>query len=209
MHKKYGFVINVLLAIMTLYAPVLMPNLVDIVKVNAHIRIDCVYATIRNFTGKQIYAKPVCFLCAPVAQALSAVQKDLEKEGLGLLVWDGYRPLSAQQRLWDACPYEPKEMYVAPPSKGGRHTRGTAVDLTLVRLADGELLDMGTFHDEFSKKAHYDCPDISQTAKNNRKKLRDVMIAYGFEPYAYEWWHFDYKGWRDYPILAIEFELLI
>jgi D-alanyl-D-alanine dipeptidase len=183
-------------------------ELIDITKINPAIHIDCVYATTRNFTNKQIYAKPVCYLLNSVAQALNNVQKELEKEGLGLLVWDAYRPLPAQQRLWDACPNEPKELYVAPPSQGGRHTRGTAVDVTIIRLADGMPLDMGTGHDDFSQKAHYVCSDISETVQQNRKKLRDIMMAHGFDPYEFEWWHFDFHGWREYPVLSVDFELL-
>lgn len=180
-------------------------NLIDITKVNASIRIDCVYATARNFTKTQVYLKPVCYLLQPVAGQLAQVQKKLEKEGLGLLVWDAYRPLAAQQRLWDICP---DERYVSPPKQGGRHTRGTAVDLTLVKMSDGKPLEMGTGHDDFTEKAYAACTTISQEAQKNRKKLRDIMMAHGFEPYQYEWWHFDYKGWRDYPVLEIDFDLI-
>jgi len=179
-------------------------DLVDIATIIPNIKIDCVYATIRNFTGKKIYAKPVCYLLKPIALKLAQVQKELELKGLGLLVWDAYRPLPVQQRLWDAVS-DDKKKFVANPKMGGKHTRGTTVDLTIVHLADGTLLDMATGHDDFTQKAYYACPIISQEAKQNRKLLRDVMGKHGFEPIAHEWWHFDYNGWRDYPVLDIEF----
>ena len=181
------------------------PDLVDITQVNPNIRIDCVYATPRNFTGKQIYLRPICYLLRPIAEQLSKIQKELEKEGLGLLVWDAYRPLPAQQRLYDAAS---DKRYVANPKMGGKHSRGTTIDLTIVRLSDGKLLEMGTYHDDFTEKAWYNYAAISAAAKKNRKELRDLMMAHGFEPIPHEWWHFDYHGWREYPVLKVDFELL-
>ncbi len=184
---------------------VAVTDLVDISTLIPNIKTDCVYATTRNFTGKKIYSKPGCYLLKPVALNLARVQKELESKGLGLLVWDAYRPLPAQQRLWDAVS-DDKKKFVANPKMGGKHTRATTVDLTIVRLADGKLLDMGTGHDDFTDKAYYDCPTISNKAKENRKLLHDVMCKHGFEPIAHEWWHFDYKGWRNYPVLDVEFD---
>lgn len=198
------------LAVLAVCAPVVCvasSQLVDITTLIAGITIDCVYATTRNFTGKQIYRKPICYLLKPIAERLLLVQNELEKRGLGLLVWDAYRPLPAQQRLWDAVPAD-KKKFVANPKMGGKHTRGTTIDLTIVRLADGTLLDMGTGHDDFTQKAYYACPTISDDAKKNRKLLRDLMAKYGFEPVEHEWWHFDYKGWQEYPVLTVEFDCI-
>ncbi len=168
-------------------------------------KINCVYATALNFTGKQIYAKPVCYLLKKPAEQLKKISAELKKEGLGIIVYDAYRPLQAQQKLWDVCP---DERYVSHPEKGGRHTRGTAVDISLYRISDGSLLEMGTAHDDFTEKAWIDCKAISQEAQNNRKKLRSMMVKYGFEPIKTEWWHFDFKGWQQYPVLDIGFETL-
>jgi D-alanyl-D-alanine dipeptidase len=178
-------------------------QLVAIADLNKNIRIECMYATARNFTGKQIYSMPLCALLYPIASQLSLVQQALETAELGLLVWDAYRPLSAQHCLWNACP---DSRYVAPPDQGGRHTRGTAVDVTLVHIATGAPLDMGTAFDDFTANAHYTAATVSAEARANRKTLRDAMIAHGFEPYDYEWWHFDYQGWQRYPVLSIELE---
>lgn len=182
-------------------------NLVDITIAIPHVKIDCVYATTRNFTGKQIYLKPVCYLLKPVAEQLVKVQKELEHQGLGLLVWDAYRPLPAQQRLWDAVPAD-KKKFVANPKMGGRHTRGTTIDLTIIRLVDGMLLEMGTGHDDFTEKAYYACQTISDEAKKNRKLLRDLMTKHGFDPIEHEWWHFDVRGWREYPVLKVDFDVI-
>lgn len=182
-------------------------DLVDITTVISNIKVDCVYATTRNFTGKKIYTRPVCCLLKSVALTLARVQKDLESHGLGLLVWDAYRPLSAQQTLWDAVT-EDKKKFVANPKMGGKHTRGTTVDLTIIRLSDGALLDMGTGHDDFTDKAYYACPTISEDAKKNRKLLHDLMCKHGFEPIAHEWWHFDVKGWHSYPVLDIALDAI-
>ena len=182
-----------------------MAELVDITKINSRIKVDCVYATIRNFTKRQIYRTSACYLLSPVALQLDKVQKELEKKGLGLLVWDAYRPLAAQQRLWDVCP---DSRFVADPKKGGKHTRGTAVDLTIVRLSDGSLLEMGTGHDDFTSKAASHSKEVSQEAQKNRALLRNVMIKYDFTPIANEWWHFDFHDWRNCPVLKNDFDVI-
>lgn len=180
-------------------------QLIDIAKEIPNIKVDCVYATNRNFTGRKIYQKPVCYLLKQVADQLKKVQKELNEQGLGLLVWDAYRPFGAQQRLYDAAP---DKKYVANPKMGGRHTRGTTVDLTIIRLSDGLQLDMGTGHDDFTSKAHYASDQISQTARANRTLLHDLMIKHGFEQLPHEWWHYDFNNWRNYPVLEIEFDLI-
>lgn len=181
-------------------------HLVELTNINPHIRVHLVYATPENFTGKVVYKKCAkAYLLKEVAQALSEVQKELEQQGLGLLVWDAYRPLQGQQALWDVCP---DERFVYPPHKGGKHTRGTTVDLTLVRLSDGVQLEMPTGFDSFTPQAASDYPHVSPEAKKNRTLLQSVMKKHGFSPIPNEWWHFDYKGWRDYPSLAIDFDEL-
>jgi zinc D-Ala-D-Ala dipeptidase len=136
-----------------------------------------------------------------VAHALNAVQKELSRKGLGLKIWDAYRSLSAQWKLWKICP---DEKYVSDPRKGGRHTRGTAVDVTLIDLKTGKELEMPTGFDDFSEKAWNDYAGASSEAIKNRTLLRNVMIKYGFTGIATEWWHFDYKNWQEYPVLDIE-----
>jgi zinc D-Ala-D-Ala dipeptidase len=183
------------------------PQLVELIKINPRIRVQLVYATPHNFTGKIIYKKCAkAYLLKEVAQALSDVQKELEPLGFGLLVWDAYRPMQGQQALWDAYP---DERFVLPPQKGGRHTRGTTVDLTLVRLFDGIPLEMPTGFDSFTPQAASDCANVSPEALKNRTLLQNVMKKHGFMPIASEWWHFDFKNWRDYLPLAIDFDDLL
>lgn len=178
--------------------------MVDITKVNSSIKVDCVYATDNNFTGKVIYKESKCYALKEVAQKLDLIQKELEKRGLGLLIWDAFRPLPAQKKLWEICP---DEKYVSNPAKGGRHTRGTAIDLTLVD-SKGNLLEMPTGFDDLSKKAWSDNNECSFEAKKNRALLKEVMEKHGFKQLPTEWWHFDYNGWQDYPVLDVDFDAL-
>ncbi len=169
-------------------------NLVDISKAIPDILLDIRYATTNNFLGFPVYAKPACYLHKNVADALIAVQKELSSVGLGLKIFDGYRPLSVQQVMWDAVQ---DERYVSNPAKNkGRHTRGTAVDLTLVNR-EGVELEMPTPFDDFTEKAHSNYSDLPETALQNRALLAEVMKRHGFQQLPTEWWHFDFEGWRD------------
>lgn len=180
-------------------------SLIDVTMLIPKIKTDIIYATNRNFTKKVIYTQPKCYLLKEVAGQLAKVQKELNEIGLGVLIWDAYRSLPVQKRLWDVCP---DERYVGNPKKGGRHTRGTTVDLTIIRLADGKLLEMPTGFDDFTEKAACDSKDCSAEAKKNRLLLRVLMEKHGFSGIESEWWHFDYKGWQQYPVLSVEFDEL-
>jgi len=158
------------------------------------------YATRYNFTGAQLYPSARLWLHRDTASALSRAQKDLAKQGLGLKVFDAYRPFSVQQRMWNLIR---DERYVSNPAKNrGRHTRGTAVDVTLVD-ARGKQLDMPTDFDDFTDRAHSDYPGVTTRQKTNRELLARVMSRHGFVPYPFEWWHFDLRGWEKYPVLDI------
>lgn len=186
-------------------------QLVEIQKINPAIATDIIYATNKNFTGQIIYKSSQCYFLPQVAQALSKVQQELEQKGLGLVVWDGYRPMSAQKKLWDVCAQQypdekERENYVSNPAKGGRHTRGTAADCTLIDLKTGQLLEMPTEFDHFGPEAwrDYNGPKLSLNAKKNREVLQTVMEKYGFKGLKSEWWHFDYHNWEQCPPLDIE-----
>ncbi|HET6409643.1 MAG TPA: M15 family metallopeptidase [Chthoniobacteraceae bacterium] len=178
-------------------------ELIEITQVNPRIRIDVRYATADNFVGKPVYPSAKCFLRREVAERLSKVQVELETLGLGLKVWDGYRPLSVQKEFWKLVP---DERYVASPVKGSRHNRGAAVDLTLVDR-EGKELEMPTKYDDFTEEAGAYAP-CSERALENRKVLQRVMTANGFEIFPTEWWHFDAKGWEKYEILDLSFDQL-
>lgn len=154
------------------------------------IRLDIRYATTNNFTKAKIYDCPLCLLRPEAAQALVRVHKALQKKKLGLKMFDCYRPRPYQQRLWDKVP---NPDYVTPPAKGSMHSRGAAVDLTIVD-AGGNELDMGTPYDFFGVEAHYDYTQLPAGVLANRRLLRAAMEAEGFKGIRTEWWHFSYQG---------------
>ena len=174
------------------------PNdLVDVVSINPTIALDIRYATKNNFTHHTLYPVARCLLRRVAAESLSAVQKELKPLGLGIKVYDGYRPLSIQKKLWAAVP---DDRYVANPSKGSRHNRGAAVDLTLVDSA-GHELEMPTPFDDFTERAHCDFMKLSDTVLKNRALLEKVMIRHGFLTMRTEWWHFDFQHWGTFKVM--------
>lgn len=176
-------------------------RLIDIRKVNPKIALDIRYATTNNFLKRKLYPTARCVLRGAAARRLSQVQQDLEKKGLGLKVYDCYRPLSVQKLMWKV---KPDSRYVANPANGSRHNRGAAVDLTLVDR-NGKELEMPTGFDDFTVKAHRNYTGASAQAKKNRKVLEDAMKKYGFMPLPTEWWHFDAPGWDKFVILDVPF----
>lgn len=180
-------------------------QLVEVTQLAADIRVELRYATANNFTKHVIYpASARCYLRAPVAARLADVQRALRARGLGLKVYDCYRPRSAQKTLWDIVP---DERYVASPQTGSRHNRGAAVDLTLVDK-DGRELPMPTPYDDFTVKAHRNYQALSKEALRNRQTLEDAMAGRGFIPLPTEWWHFDDPDSARYPLTDIRFEEL-
>lgn len=186
--------------------PVRNPNhpaageLVDLRKLDPTLRFDVRYATTANFTRERLYPVPAVWLHRDAAEALLRVQRDLRREGLGLKIFDAYRPYHVQQRMWDLIR---DERYVSNPAKNaGRHTRGTAVDVTLVDR-QGRELPMPTEFDNFTERAHRNAAGIPSRRKANSLRLERVMARHGFIPYPYEWWHFDYRGWEQHPPLDV------
>jgi D-alanyl-D-alanine dipeptidase len=176
-------------------------RLVDIRSVNTKIALDIRYATTNNFLKRKLYPVSRCVLRGAAARRLSQVQNDLAKKGLGLKVYDCYRPLSVQRLMWQVRP-DPR--YVANPARGSRHNRGAAVDITLVDR-NGRELEMPTRFDDFTERAHRNYKGASAQAKKNSKLLEDAMKKYGFIPLPTEWWHFDAPGWDKFAILDVSF----
>lgn len=153
------------------------------------------YATADNFTGSVIYDFTEAYLRYGTVKKLAAAQEILAGQGLGLLIWDAYRPREAQLALWEACP---DPVYVANPETGNSsHSRGNTVDVTLV-AADGGEMEMPTGFDDFSALADRDYSDVSDTARTNAMILESAMTQAGFEPYWGEWWH--YSDSVSYPV---------
>ena len=179
-------------------------DLVELVDVIPDIQLDIRYATADNFTGKVVYPAARCFLVRDAAEALREVQADLRPLGYRLKVFDGYRPLSVQRIFWSILP---NPDYVADPSKGSRHNRGYAVDLTLTDL-EGNGVPMPTGYDDFSERARRDYLALPAEAIGHREILEQVMVRHGFIPFPTEWWHFDYQGFEKKPNLDIPFDEL-
>ncbi len=178
-------------------APTREFDLIDLESVIPGLITDVRYATPDNFTGKVVYPSARVFLRRPAAERLAAAAAFLARHhGLRVKVFDGYRPLSVQKRFWEILP---DDRYVANPATGSKHNRGAAVDLTLVG-PDGADLDMGTAFDDFSERAGHGYRDLLAGVLANRRLLRSVMAAFGFEPLASEWWHYDLKGWKQFPV---------
>jgi len=173
--------------------------LVDIQEFNSRIIVDMRYATESNFIGKELYACNRCYLRKETALKIAQAQKFLELVGLGLKVWDCYRPLSVQKTMWALVP---DSRFVANPRTGSRHNRGGAVDATLVD-AHGDELAMPTEFDDFTPHAYSDNNNLSQAVIKSRKILKDAMTSAGFTTIRTEWWHYDDAAWKDFPLLDI------
>lgn len=181
------------------------PDLVEIVKLDPTIRLDIRYATKNNFTGRPVYKEVRAFLQRPAAEALVRVNNALRKQGYGLVVFDGYRPWAVTKVFWDITP-EDKKQFVADPSKGSRHNRGCAVDLSMYDLKTGKEVTMPSAYDEMTERSHINYQCATPETRRLRDTLRAAMEAEGFNVYEPEWWHYDYKDWREYPILNLSFK---
>ncbi|MBM4158608.1 MAG: M15 family metallopeptidase [Ignavibacteria bacterium] len=180
-------------------------KLVDVESVIPNIKLDIRYATTNNFVGEIMYSKPKAYLVKSAAVALYFVQSHLAASGLGLKIYDAYRPYSVTLKFWEKIK---DTNFVAPPWRGSKHNRGTAVDLTLIDLKTGEELKMPTEYDEFTEKAYPYYEDLPSDVIENRNFLINIMAAYGFYVEPTEWWHFNYKSWAEYELLDIPFEKL-
>jgi D-alanyl-D-alanine dipeptidase len=180
------------------------PELVELNKLDPTIKLDVRYATTDNFLGVPVYTEARAFLQRPAAEALVRAHQKLAAQGYGLLIHDGYRPWSVTKMFWDATPPE-NHLFVADPSQGSRHNRGCAVDLTLYDRATGKPVVMTGGYDEFSDRSYPEYPGGTDLQRWHRELLRRTMEAEGFTVYLAEWWHFDYRDWRKYPILNVPF----
>ena len=168
------------------------------------VKLDVRYATADNFVGRPVYDEARVFLQRPAAEALARAGRRLAAEGYGLLLFDGYRPWRVTKLFWDVTPAD-KKQFVANPKNGSRHNRGCAVDLSLFDLATGKEVAMPSPYDDFTEKAAPDYPGGTPGERARRDLLRKAMEAEGFTVYEHEWWHFDYKDWREYRVLDVPF----
>jgi CubicO group peptidase (beta-lactamase class C family)/D-alanyl-D-alanine dipeptidase len=183
------------------------PDLVELRGLDPTIKYDIRYATSNNFMGTPFYTSAHAFMQRPAAEAVARASAELHKLGYGLLIHDAYRPWYVTKMFWDGTPPD-KHIFVADPSQGSRHNRGAAVDLTLYVLATGAPIRMTGGYDEMTDRSFPLYPGGTSLQRWHRDLLRHAMETQGFTVYEAEWWHFDYKDWRSYPIGNLTFEQL-
>jgi D-alanyl-D-alanine dipeptidase len=193
------------LNMMTTLDPML--EMLELKQLVPNIKYDLAYARKSNFTKHRLYPKKLksTYLRKEPALALSKIAKELAEKGLGIVVWDAYRPYAVTERFWKLIH---DERYVANPAKGSGHNRGIAIDLTLYELSSGNLIDMPTGFDDFSETAHHGHQQISDIKLKNRELLKDVMEKNGFIKFETEWWHYSWPSPSKYDVLNIPFSRL-
>ncbi|MBT4769087.1 MAG: D-alanyl-D-alanine dipeptidase [Rhodospirillaceae bacterium] len=178
-------------------APPLAP-LIEIAPPAFDVHLSLAYAMADNFTGKPVYRRADCYLHENAAEKLSHAIELAAKLDLKIRIFDAFRPSEAQWILWN---HTPDPDFLAPPERGSPHSRGVAVDLTLVDSA-GKDLDMGTGFDAFTPRSHHGVKDIGPTAIYNRCLLLGLMTSAGWDFYAKEWWHYQLFDSRQYPLIS-------
>jgi D-alanyl-D-alanine dipeptidase len=185
--------------------PFRAPDLVEPARLDSTIRLDIRYAGTRNFLGTPVYTEARAFLQRPAAEAVVRAHRALTAQGFGLLIHDAYRPWHVTKIFWDATPAD-KHAFVADPSKGSKHNRGAAVDLTMYDLKSGKPVTMPSTYDEFSERAYPGYTGGTAEERRRRDLLRSAMEHEGFSVASNEWWHFDHRDWREYAIQNARFE---
>jgi len=174
-------------------------SLVQINTVTHGVELDLKYATADNFTGKPVYTHATCYLhseaekCLVTARDLAAIQ------GYRLCIFDAFRPSEVQWKLWE---HTPDPDFLADPRRGSPHSRGVAVDLTLIDQVSGAALDMGTAFDAFTPKSHHGNTDVSPLAQKNRMMLMGIMTTAGWDFYRNEWWHYQLFDSRSFELFG-------
>ena len=175
-------------------------ELVNIKDILPDVELDLKYATTDNFTGQKLYTTDECYLALGAINQLQLVQDSLRNihlhnginypDGLGVKVWDGYRPRSVQYLMWEIVP---NPQYVADPATGSSHNRGGAIDLILIDFATKEELELPTAFDHFGEEAHHSYTNLPEHVIANRELLRNLMTELGgYSLYSPEWWHYKY-----------------
>lgn len=180
-------------------------HLIELITLDPTIKLDIRYATENNFTGKTVYPEGRAFLQKPAAKRVAKVHKKLKKKGLGIVIFDGYRPWTITKLFWETVVPEQRK-FVADPAKGSKHNRGCAIDLSIFDLKTGKLVPMPSEYDEFTERASPDYAGGTEEERANRELLRELMEDEGFTVNPNEWWHFDFKDWESYAIYDISFD---
>lgn len=184
-----------------------MSQLVEIIKIIPSIQLDLRYSTTDNITKRVLYPNAKAYIIPDAAASLNNIQQLLVGYGLGLVIWDAYRPLSVSRELWLATPKSQKK-FVANPDTGSMHNRGCAIDVTLIDTVSEKQIEMPSGFDDFSERAAPTFIDTDSKRTFYRNLLKSLMEANGFNVNKYEWWHYDWKNWADYPVLDIPIDKL-
>jgi zinc D-Ala-D-Ala dipeptidase len=178
--------------------------MINVQQLIPNIIVDLRYNTTNNFTTKKLYTKATAtFMRMPAANALLQVQAILKQKGLGIKIFDAYRPYAATVLMWELIK---DERYVANPKNGSNHNRGLAVDLTLINLTTKQEINMGTGFDNFTDTAHHTFTALPQAILDNRKLLKTTMEQYGFKAFDTEWWHYSWPNNANFEVMDINFE---
>ena len=184
------------------------PNkeLVELSQYIPNLLFDIRYASTNNFAKTKVYRLERAYLRKAAAESLKNAQAEFNSMGLGLKIFDGYRPYAVTVTFYQLAD---KKEYVAHPKDGSRHNRGCAVDLTLINLKTGQELSMPTDYDNFTELASPRYTELPAEHIKNRDLLISIMHKHGFKVYFNEWWHFDFVGWEDYELMDLSFEELV
>ena len=172
-------------------------DIVEITSTGNDVEIDLVYATERNFTGKPLYRTATCQLHRDALEALDRAVELASALDLRIRIYDALRPSEVQWKLWADLP---NPEYVTDPRRGSPHSRGIAIDLTLVDR-DGEVLNMGTEFDDFTPLSHHGNLHVGIEIQRNRALLLGIMTSAGWDFYRNEWWHYQLFNSRSYKLL--------
>ena len=181
------------------------PDLVEVKILDPRIKLDIRYATSNDFLSTPVYTSARAFLQRPAAEALLRAHRELLKQGYGVLLFDAYRPWYVTRIFWDATPPE-KHEFVANPAQGSRHNRGCAADISLYDLKTGREVSMPGVYDEMSERSYPSYTGGTAAERSLRDLLRREMEKQGFTVFPSEWWHFDYRDWKQYGIQNVPFE---
>src|SRR6185503_3176944 len=180
-------------------------HLIELITLDDTIKLDIRYATENNFVEKRVYPEARVFMQKPAAEAIVRVHNEVKKQGLGLVIYDGYRPWTITKLFWDTVQPEDRK-FVANPTKGSKHNRGCAVDLGIFDLTTGLAIPMPSAFDEFTERASPNYAGGTDEERRNRDLLRSLMEGEGYTVNPDEWWHFDYRDWEMYAICDVSFE---
>lgn len=205
--NKYGLLVIESIAVLNKAAAAdINLQMTDLKKKIPSLILDLRYATTNNFMHQKLYPSiTTTWLRKPAADSLAVIQQQLKALGLGLKIFDAYRPYSVTEKMWEPVQ---DDRYAADPKKGSGHNRGIAVDLTLVNLKTGKDLDMGTGFDNFSDTAHHAFTQLPASVLQNRSLLKKIMEQHGFKALDTEWWHYSLPNAASFALLNISFTVL-